>query len=341
MEQLIIQTHPEAQYIFDNETLTITLFNSDHSEQSPVDAACRLAIEFFRFIQYVNHLTQWNLTFLIGIDSNQTHLFSYDYIRWLREEYLMKDRIYISAKIYEILRENSFYQFSPCGNNSIYFLFHETMYQTFTNLSISLTTSDMIDQLTRIQAEYHVEKHLGTITLTRSLRKRSLFELTSRYLHWFTLNFKEDFLTKDFQSIHRSNRPHTFLYLFIVFILIASLSQAKILNHLTFSYLLFLPLLIIALISLILLFHYYIRNDQADVNRKFYVYLNLLICLTLTILIFVAIQYHSIQNFKYLLLSNHTTTTNASSHRFVLITQKSVKESDLRVGSEFQLVTTR
>jgi hypothetical protein len=226
--------------------------------------------------------------------------------RWLQEEYLIKDRIYISSKIYEILKDNQFYQFSTTTNHSIYLLFNEIMYQTFNNLSISMNTSDMIDQLTRIQAEYHVEKHLGTITLTRSIRKRSLFELTSRYIHWLNLNFKEEFLRNDFQSIHRINGPKKFIYLFIIFILIGSVLQSLILNHLNIYYFLFFPLIIITLIILIILFHYSIRIENSDVNKKFYVYLNVLICLTLATIMFVAIQYYSIQNFKYLFIEKQS-----------------------------------
>jgi len=167
-----------------------------------------------------------------------------------------------------------------------------------------MNTSDMIDQLTRIQAEYYVEKHLGTITLTHSLRKRSLFELTSKYIHWFSLNFKEEYLTKDFQSIHRINRPKNFIYLFIVFILIGSLLQSFALNYFNLYYFIFFPLIIIGSILLIIIFHYSIPIEKSDINKKFYVYLNILICLTLATLIFVAIQYQSIQNFKYLFISN-------------------------------------
>jgi hypothetical protein len=189
------------------------------------------------------------------------------------------------------------------------------MYELFNNISISMNVSDMIDQLTRIQAEYYVEKHLGTITLTRSLRKRSLFELTSKYIHWFSLNFKEEYLTKDFQSLHRTNRPKNFIYIFILFILIGSLLQLNILNHLNLYYLIFYPLIILGLVLLIIIFHYSIRKEYSDMNKKFYVYLNILICLTLATLIFVAIQYQSILNFKYLFISNKSTnkTTNTSS----------------------------
>jgi hypothetical protein len=325
IEQLILKTQPEAYYLFDNETIIITLLNDDddNNEESNIDKSCRLAIELFRFIQYVNNITQWDLTLIIGIDYNQVNLYSsqhieglaYDYSRWLRDECLVKNRIHVSLKICEILKENQFYKFSLITNNSTYLLYNEIMYELFNNISISMNVSDMIDQLTRIQAEYYVEKHLGTITLTRSLRKRSLFELTSKYIHWFSLNFKEEYLTKDFQSLHRTNRPKNFIYIFILFILIGSLLQLNILNHLNLYYLIFYPLIILGLVLLIIIFHYSIRKEYSDMNKKFYVYLNILICLTLATLIFVAIQYQSILNFKYLFISNKSTneTTNSSS----------------------------
>jgi hypothetical protein len=319
IEQLIIKIQPEAYYIFDNETIIITLLNDDNNEELNIDSSCRLAIELFRFIQHVNNITQWNLTLIIGIDYNQINIYSdeyiqglaYDYSRYLREECLIKDRIYVSSKIYEILKENQFYKFSLITNNLIYLLYNEHMYELFNNLSLSMNTSDMIDQLTRIQAEYHVEKHLGTITLTRSLRKRSLFELTSKYLHWFSLNFKEEYLTKDFQSIYRTNRPKNFIYLFIILILIGSLLQSFLLNHSNFYYFIFYPVIIIGLILSIIIFYHSVRTDKSDMNKKFYMYLNILICLTLATIIFVAIQYHSIQNFKYLFTSNKSINETA------------------------------
>jgi ABC-type Fe3+-siderophore transport system permease subunit len=191
------------------------------------------------------------------------------------------------------------------------------MYELFNNTLISMNTSDMIDQLTRIQAEYYVEKHLGTITLTRSLKKRSLFELTSKYIHWFSLNFKEEYLTKDFQSIHRTNRPKNFIYIFILLILIGSLLQSIVLNPINLYYLILYSSIIIGLVLLIILFHYSISTQNSDINKKFYVYLNILICLTVATLVFVAIQYQAIQNFKYLFIANKsinkTTITNLSS----------------------------
>jgi hypothetical protein len=343
IEQLIIKIQPNAHYIFDNETILITLLNNDdNNEQLNIDSSCRLAVELFRFIQHVNHLTQWNLSLIIGIDYNQINLLSSEYIqslpndysRWLREECLIKNRIYVSSKIYEILKENQFYQFSLITNNSTYLLYSETMYQSFTNLSIFMNTSDMIDQLTRIQAEYYVEKHLGTITLTRSLRKRSLFDLTSKYIYWFSLNFQEDSLTKDFQIIHRTTRPNNFIYLFLLFILIGSLLQSYVLNYLNIYYLICFPLIILGLIFLIILFYYSIRMEKSNMNKKFYVYLNILICLTLATLIFVAIQYYSIQNFKYLFISNKSMNetiiekfNNVSSSQIKSINRLERKES--------------
>ncbi|CAF1131625.1 unnamed protein product [Adineta steineri] len=313
IEQLILQIQPDAYYLFDNETILISLLNENNNEQLNIENSCHLAIELYRFIQHVNNITQWNLTLIIGIDYNQINILSsryieglaYDYSRWLRDECVVKDRIHVSNKIYEILKENSLYKFSVITNNLTYLLFHTNMYESFNNGLILVNTSNMIDQLTRIQAEYYVEKHLGTITLSRTLRKRSLFELTSEYIHWFNLNFREKYLTKDFQTLHRTNRPKNFIYVFILLILIGSLLQSLIINHLNFYYLILFPLIIIGLIILIIIFYYLIRTENSDINRKFYVYLNILICLTLTTLIFVAIQYHSIQNFKYLFISNN------------------------------------
>jgi hypothetical protein len=55
------------------------------------------------------------------------------------------------------------------------------------------------------------------------------------------------------------------------------------------------------------------KFDMNKNQRNFYVYFNILICLTLSTLFIVAIQYHSIQNFKYLFNSdeiiNRTITT--------------------------------
>ena len=303
MEQLIVQIHPSAEYFFDNETILITLVEHDHQ-------VANLAIEIYRFIHYVNEQTQWNLDYLLAIDTNP---FSSDFIRWLREECLLKDRIYLSTQITSIFQDNPHYQLTIVHPNSIYYsLTNEQMSQTWTNPSFSTRTSDMIDQLTRIQAEYHVEKHLGTITLTRSIRKRSLFELTSKYLHWLTLNFSEPFLRTDFQSLHRTPHPQRLLYLFILFLLITAFFQGQMMHSLSILSFLCFPLLILLLI---LLFSYYMRQDHASKRKTFYIYFNLLICLTLTTSIFVAIQYHSILNFKSLLRLNHTTniTTNSTS----------------------------
>ncbi|CAF1592457.1 unnamed protein product [Adineta ricciae] len=324
IEQLILQIQPEATYVFDNETLIIGLLNESHNEQLNIDNSCRLAIELFRFIQHVNQITQWNLTIVIGIDYNQITVISSrflqgsaaDYSRWLREECPVRDRIHVSHKIYDSLKDNCFYKFSMITNNSTYLLFNTNMYEPFHHGLILMNTSNMIDQLTRIQAEYYVEKHLGTITLSRSLRKRSLFELTSEHIHWFCLNFRDKYLTKDFQSIHRTARPSSFLYSFILLILVGSLLQSFVINHLTFTYLVSFPMLIIGLVILIMSFYYIIRIENSEINKKFYVYLNVLICLTLTTLIFVAVQFHSIQNFKYLFMStmsDNETNSNQSS----------------------------
>ncbi|CAF0743350.1 unnamed protein product [Adineta steineri] len=340
IEQLILKQQPQAKYIFDNEIITIILFNDNDNEQTNIDNSCRLAIELFRFIQHVNNVTQWCLTSIIGIDYNELHILSPEYIeglaydcsRWLREECLIINRIHVSSRIYDALKENKFYEFHSYSwltnntlleNTSTYFLFSINMYEPHDNELSSVNNSSMIDQLTRIQAQYHVEKHLGTITLTRSLRKRSLIELTTKHLNWFNLSFKEQYdqnLTKDFQSIHRANRPDLFIYLFILLILIGSLCQAFVLQNIKLYYFISFPSIIIGLVFLIILFLYTIHNDQSQNNKNnriFYVYFNTLICLTFSTLFLVATQYHSIQNFKYLLNSNdiinNTTIINESS----------------------------
>jgi hypothetical protein len=334
IEQLILKHQPQAKYIFDNETIMIILFNDNNQEEINIDFSCRLAIELFRFIQHVNNVTQWCITSIIGIDYNELNIYSseysqglaYDYSRWLREECLIINRIHVSSRIYNSLKENKFYEFHSYSwlnnknqfeNTSTYFLFSTNMYEPHENLSTTINNSCMIDQLTRIQAQYHVEKHLGTITLTRSLRKRSLIELTTKHLYWFSLNFKEQNLTTeqnlhiDFQSTHRANRPNVFLYLFIIGILVGSLCQSFVIDHLTLYYLISFPTIILTLVLIIILFLYTINNDQTQLkfdtnktHRKFYVYLNKMICLTLSTLFLVAIQYHSIENFKYLFHSN-------------------------------------
>jgi hypothetical protein len=179
------------------------------------------------------------------------------------------------------------------------------MYEAHENLSTSINNSSMIDQLTRIQAQYHVEKHLGTITLTRSLRKRSLIELTTKYLYWFNLNFKEQYLINDFQLTHRTNRPNSFIYLFILLILIGSLCQSYVIHYLTLYYIILFPLIILGLVLIIILFLYAIPfNQTQNMKKNFYVYLNILICLTLSTIFIVGGQYHSVQNFKYLFNSS-------------------------------------
>ncbi|CAF3406360.1 unnamed protein product [Rotaria sp. Silwood1] len=314
IEQLIIKIQPTAYYIFDNETIIITLFNENNNEQLNVDNSCRLAIELFRFIQHVNNITQWNLKLIIGIDYNQINIYSskyievlpYNYSRWLREECLINNHIYVSSKIYNILKDNQYYKLSLITNHSTYLLSNETMYELYNNNIISMNISDMIDQLTRIQVDYHVKKHTNTKTLTHSLRKQSLFELTSKYIHWFSLNFKEDYLTKDFQIIHRTNRPNCFIYIFILMILIGSLLQSFVIDYLNIYYLILYPLVIIGLVLFIIIFYCSIHMNNSDSNKKFYIYLNILICITLTIIVFVAIQYHSIKNFQYLFMSSQS-----------------------------------
>ena len=324
IEQLILKQQPQAKYIFDNENLVIILLNDNDQEETIIDQTCRLAIELFRFIQHVNHVTQWCLTSILGIDYNELHIYSSEYIqglayessRWLREECSISNRIHVSARIYQALKEKKFYEFHSYSwlsnknlfeNQPTYFLFSTNMYEPHQNLSAAINNSSLIDQLTRIQAQYHVEKHLGTITLTRSLRKRSLIELTSKHLHWSSLNFREQYLTtdqnlhSDFQSTHRATRPNVFLYLFIIGILAGSLCQSFVIDHLTWYYLIIFPTIILTLILIIALFLYTINADSTQkTSRTFHVYLNQMICLTLSTLFVVAMQYHSIENFQYL-----------------------------------------
>ncbi|CAF2205902.1 unnamed protein product [Rotaria magnacalcarata] len=352
IEQLIFKQQPQAKYYFDNETITITLLNDNDNdnEQINIDNSCRLAIELFRFIQHVNHVTQWCLTSTIGIDYNELNILSldvieglaYDYARWLREECLINNRIHVSSRIYNSLKDNKFYEFHSytwltnktfTENSLTYFLFSTNMYESNKSHLTSISNSSMIDQLTRIQAQYHVEKHLGTITLTRSLRKRSLIELTAKHIHWFSLNFKQQYLSnnqnfdRDFQMTHRANRPRFFIYVFILLILAGSLLQSFVVDHLTLYYLISFPSVIIGLCLIIIIFLYSISSDQSQlkfnnnkINGKFYVYLNVLICLTLSTLFIVSVQYNSVQNYKYLFSLDEqmdttltTLTTNESS----------------------------
>jgi hypothetical protein len=335
IEQFIVKQQPNAKYYFDNETIVIQLVNDNDNQMINIDQTCRLAIELFRFIQHVNNVTQWLLTSIIGIDYNQLLILSSDcvegqasdYSRWLREECLVNNRIHVSTRIYNALQENKFYEFHSyswttttknCRDNSpTYFLFSTNMYEPLNYLQTSINNSSMIDQLTRIQAQYHVEKHLGTITLTRSLRKRSLIELTKKHFYWSTLNFKEQYLSNeinlhiDYQLTHLSTSPNLLFHLFIVLTLIGTLVQSFVIEHVTLLYLIVFPMFILGLVILVNLFRYTIRNERTKStchvdtnNRRFYVYLNILICLTVSTLFLVAVQFHAIQNFKYLLITN-------------------------------------
>ena len=323
IEQLIIKIQPTAYYIFDNETIIIILFNENNNQHYNVDHSCRLAIELFRFIQYVNNITQYHLILNIGIDYNQINIYSlkyiqglaYDYSRWLCHECPRNNCIHVSLKIYELLKENQFYKFSLITSNSTYLLSSTNMYQSFNNNMISMNISDMIDQLTRIQVNYYIKKHLGTITLICSLRKQSLFELTKKNIYWYSLNFKEANLTKDFQLINRTNLPNHFNYVFVLFILIGTLLQLLLINNFNLYYLIIFPWIIVGILLLIIIFHYFIFKKLLDRNKKTFIfYFNIFICLTLTTFIFMAIQYYSIDNFKHLLISkifiNKTIMTN-------------------------------
>ncbi|CAF1388591.1 unnamed protein product [Adineta ricciae] len=343
IEQLILKQQPQAKYCFDNETIVIVLVNEQENQRIHIEHSCRLAIELFRFIQHVNSVTQWCLTAILGIDYNELNILSidsiegsaYDYARCLREECLIINRIHVSSRIYDALKDNKFFEFHSYSwltnnhfpeNTCTYFLFSVNMYEPQENHLTPINNSSMIDHLTRIQAQYHVEKHLGTITLTRSLRKRSLIELTNKHLHWFSLNFKDQYgenFAQDFQASHRAKAPSGFFYAFILLILCGSLCQAFVIQNIKLYYFIAFPAIIVGLVSFILLFLFLIRSDRKQtksnvnkINRMFYVYLNILICLTFSTLFMVAIQYHSIQNFKYLLNgndeSNITTTTTTA-----------------------------
>ena len=320
IEQLILTHQPHARYTFDNETITIILIDNDeHREHENVNRGCHLAIELFRFIQHVNNITRWCLTSVIGIDSNALNVLSadyiqgpaYDYPRWLCDQCLIKNRIHISARIYRVLREDPSYEFQNyllVAHHMTYFLFHVHMYEPLDHSCLARNTSDMIDQLTRIQTEAHVEKHLGTLTLTRSLRKRSLFDLTSKSISWFTLHFKDSLLTNDFRANHRTQQPTAFFYFFLVLLLVGSLVQSLIFPRMPMDFILAFPVVILSLLAFIRLFYCSMKIDDGQVksvdNRKFLFYFNILICLTFSTLFFVALQYHSIEIYKYFFLTS-------------------------------------
>jgi len=318
IEQFIQQQRPNAFLIFDNETILILIPNENQTEQFHIETSCQLALEFVRFIQHVNDLTHWNLHLTIGIDYDQIEIYSnqflqssiYNYTRWLREQCSNQNFLALSPKIYEIVKTNSSYELSST-NNSVYFLCHSQNHDRSSQTIMPMNTSDMIDQLTRIQAEYFVEKHLGTMTLSRSIRKHCLIELTSDCLHWFSLNFKDKSLTKDFQTQYRIDHPKIFLYIFIFFILFGSVIQSLNLNHLNIYYLIIFPLIIIGLIILIYIFY-----SSIDTNKRFSIHLNILICLTISTLIYVGIQYQSIQNFQYVFPRHTTNQTDDQSSIF-------------------------
>ena len=293
LEQLILQYYPSVEYFFDNQTIRIYLSEDIHRMDLP--------IEIFRFIRYVNEQTQWNVQFILAID---IHPFSSEFLRWLHEDCSIKDRIYLSSRI---LLNNPEYQLTLINPTSMYYSFvHEKMFEKFPIDSLPSISSDMIDQLTRIEAEYHVDKHLRTISL---IRQRSLFQISSQHFHWLTLNFFEESLRNDFQSLHRSVHPQRILYLLYLFILL------NIFIHSSNQILLVFPL---GILLLILSFnYYYIRHEQS--SRTFTIYFNLLICLTLTSTLFVGIQYQSIHYFKSLRKINSNEFFPNQFHQYLIL----------------------
>lgn len=238
IEQLIEKSSKNARAIFDNEQICIYL----PDDGTPIDQRCYLAIDLARFLHQVNRITQWSLTFHIGIDWNSIDLISaehchglaYDHARWLVEQCLLPNHLHVSERIYQQLKENPSFRFqtsSTINTQKTFFMFHSDLSKAFDTDQMKFQTSDMIDQLTRIQAEYYVDKHLGTMTLTKSLRRRSLVELPSKYLHWFTLNFKEKSLKVDFQMIDRRTFSSISIWILMILILIGTSIQSWIIDH--------------------------------------------------------------------------------------------------------------
>ena len=335
LEQLIRTTQPHAQYVFENESLIVILPASpEHRHDDSIDSSAQLAMDLARFLHHVNTITQWSLTFTIGIDTNPIDLFSSEYIdglapdysRWLAEQCRIPNHIHVSSRIYQALQDNQYVRFQTYLSSShevTYLLFHldRSRSSPTENRFPQMHTSDMIDQLTQIQAEYYVDKHLGTITLTRSLRKRSLFQLTSKSMHWITLNLKEESLREDFQTQHRTGHPPAFIYVFVLIILLGSTLQFFVIDHGNVRFILLFPLIILGLLFFLRLFDYIVDIDNAQLksqfNRTFSIFFNILLCLTISSVFLVTVHYHTIQNLKYLFVSspsiNNTTHSLDSS----------------------------
>ncbi|CAF1171992.1 unnamed protein product [Didymodactylos carnosus] len=131
-EQILLKQNVDY-FTFDNEDILFTIINKD--DRQTTEKCCLLVID-------------------ILLDKAQL----------LRNECCIQNRIHVSLNIYEYLKHNTeFYEFHSVWNNkkiknSTYFLFTTNIYEQLTTL-LPLTNT-MIDQLARIQAQYHVEKHL-------------------------------------------------------------------------------------------------------------------------------------------------------------------------------------
>ena len=251
IEQLIRKTQPKARYIFDNETLTIVFF--DDFNENRIEQTCRLAVDLVRFIEEVNEKTKWSLNYAIAIDANSLNIVSddvvhglaFDHSIWLNEQCRLSNRIHVSSTIYESLKHNRSFRFETflsLNKNSTFLLVHGENSPGLEENFRHINTSNMIDQLTRIQAEYYVDKHLGTITLTKSLRKRSLFQLSSKSFSFLTLNFKEKSLRKEFQTSHRIERPSLFIFFFLFMILFGLISNWFVVTQTKHSFIVLFPI---------------------------------------------------------------------------------------------------
>jgi hypothetical protein len=310
IEQLIRQANSQAHYIFDNESIVIVLIDDFNQQAVSIDEILRLSIDLARFIDYVNQLTQWSLTYVIGIDTNSIDLLTTDCIegdayecaRWLGEQCQMSNRIHVSSRIYNQLNNDQAYIFEThlsTGIDRTYLVFHLNMskaYEYEQHRRLCGNTSDMIDQLTRIQTESYVGKHLGTITLTRSLRKRSLFRLTSNFMSWLTLSWKDSSLHDAFNSTDRYRQASPVLIdLGYIFILLASILQSFTIDRLHWNVICFCSILIVGLGLVVRLTTNMIEKYSRQ-HRTISNYVNMLACSMLVALLFGSMQYHAVRN---------------------------------------------
>lgn len=251
LEQIILHYSPSIAYFFDSELIQIHL-------PDDIDRM-NLPIEIFRFIRYVNEQTQWNISFILGID---TQPFSWEFLQWLKEDHRNQDRIYLSSN-------NSHLEY--------YSFIDEKMFERFPMEDLPEISTDMIDQLMRIETDKYLQPIIPQGNFSR---------VSSDEFHWLTLNFHDQSLGKDFQLIYRTIHPQRILYILYLIILLTIFIYIQILN-LSNSILLLFPVFIL---GIILLFDYYFLHHQS----AFFIYLNLLICLTLTSTLVVQIQYYSI-----------------------------------------------